>query len=135
MLIPNASGLYIVTLNNYLPISVNANDPRVADKAIKVTRANCKVGKAKNLARRASNYTRVFGLDNTNFHAIALTSDIDMVEHSILSRLEPYRILGRTGRKNEWLHSIEPTKVLEILLKTLRETGVAYQLLKANWDL
>jgi hypothetical protein len=37
------SGLYIVTLRNDEPISVNANDPRIADKAIKVTRANCRV--------------------------------------------------------------------------------------------
>ena len=37
------SGLYIVTLRNDEPISVNANDPRIADKAIKVTRANCRL--------------------------------------------------------------------------------------------
>jgi hypothetical protein len=40
------SGIYIVTLNNPHPISVNANDRRVADRAIKVTKDNCKVGKA-----------------------------------------------------------------------------------------
>lgn len=31
------SGLYIVTLNNEQPISVNAQDPRIADKATKTT--------------------------------------------------------------------------------------------------
>jgi hypothetical protein len=50
------AGLYIVTLNNGLPISVNANDPRIVHKCIAVSRLNCKFGKAKNLDRRRDNY-------------------------------------------------------------------------------
>ena len=86
----------------------------MADKVIKVTQANCKVGKSKNLAQRAKSFAQVFGAENVNFYAIALTADIDTVKRSVLSRLDTYRILGRTGRKNEWLHSIQPPKVLEI---------------------
>ena len=37
------SGIYIVTLNNEEPISVNAQDQRIAHKAIKVTKANTHV--------------------------------------------------------------------------------------------
>ena len=67
------SGLYIVTLNNTRPISVNANDPRIADQAIKVTNANCKFGKAQSLKAREKNYFGVFGEHNVNFTPIALT--------------------------------------------------------------
>lgn len=38
------SGIYLATLYNDEPISVNANDRRVADRAIKVHKRNCKVG-------------------------------------------------------------------------------------------
>ena len=61
------SGIYIVTLNNEEPISVNANDPRIAHKAIKVTRTNCKFGKARNLKAREKYYFKTFGEHNVNF--------------------------------------------------------------------
>lgn len=64
------SGIYIVTLNNDQPISVNANDPRIADKAIKVTKKNCKIGKAKDLIDRKKNYFKVFGEHNVNFRPV-----------------------------------------------------------------
>lgn len=60
-------GIYIVTLNNDEPISVNANDARIVDKAIKVTRANIKVGKTQNLAARAKGYQKTFGAQNMKF--------------------------------------------------------------------
>ncbi len=44
------SGIYIVTLNNSEPISVNADDPRYAQTSIKVTRHNCKFGKAESIS-------------------------------------------------------------------------------------
>ena len=38
-------GLYIVTLNNDQPISVNAHDPRHAQRAIRVTKEHCQCGR------------------------------------------------------------------------------------------
>ncbi len=86
-----SSGIYIVTLENDQPISVNANDPRIADKAIKVNKRNCKVGKAQDLDRREKNYCKVFGLNNVNFTPIVKMRDIDEAEKAILSRLDRYR--------------------------------------------
>jgi hypothetical protein len=120
------SGIYIVTLNNSEPISVNAQDPRVAHKAIKVTKANCKFGKAKSLKGREKYYYKTFGEHNVNFRPVALIEDISQAEKAILVRLDPYRIRGRTGRKNEWLKGISAQDVLETILETL---DFSYELL------
>ena len=124
---PDFSGLYIVTLNNWEPISVNANDPRLAGKAIKVTRSNCKFGKAKNLAARNKNYNKTFGTHNVNFFPIIKLSDIDLVEKEVLNNLDAYRVKGRTGRKNEWLQHISPTDVENIIIKTLDSLNIDYK--------
>ena len=121
------SGLYIVTLHNTRPISVNANDPRIADQAIKVTNANCKFGKAQSLKAREKNYFGVFGEHNVNFTPIALTDDFVLAEQAVLARLDRYRIRGRTGRKNEWLEGIDAQKVLEIAFHTLDELGIRHE--------
>ncbi len=123
------SGLYLVTLNNWEPISVNAQDPRIADKAIKVTRANCKFGKAKNLEGRKKNYFKTFGEHNVNFMPVVKLVEIEVVEKEILKRLEDYRIKGRTGRMNEWLQHIAPEKVIDIAVGAIRESGIEFQLL------
>ena len=73
------SGLYIVTLNNEYPISVNRQDPRIADKAIKVTNENCKFGKAKDLIARRKNYFKTFDEENVNFKPIALIEEIQEI--------------------------------------------------------
>ena len=126
------SGIYIVTLNNSEPISVNANDPRIAHKTIKVTKANCKFGKAKSLKTREKNYFKVFGEQNVNFIPVAHLEDIDFVESAVLAKLDRYRLRGRTGRKNEWLEGISAEEVLHIALGTLDESGFSYQLPKLN---
>jgi len=123
------SGLYLVTLNNWEPISVNAQDPRVADKAIKVTRANCKFGKAKNLEGRKKNYFKTFGEHNVNFMPVVKLVEIEVVEKEILKRLENYRIKGRTGLMNEWLQHIAPEQVIDIAVGAIRESGIEFQLL------
>lgn len=123
------SGLYIVTLNNYHPISVNANDPRIADKAIKVTRANCKFGKARELDVRRKNYEKTFGSEHVQFTPLAVLQDIAVAEKAIFGKLDPYRIRGRTGRKNEWLEGIAPTDVIIIVRETLAEIEMEYRLL------
>src|SRR5947208_934420 len=105
------SGLYIVTLNNVTPISVNANDPRIASKCIMVTSANCKFGKAKNLSTRAGNYQKVFGAENVNFFPIVGLEDIASAERAVLNQLSQWRVRGNSGRKNEWLVGITPSKL------------------------
>jgi len=123
------SGLYIVTLNNKEPISVNAQDPRIADKAISVTKENCKFGKAKNLDGRKKNYFKTFGEHNVNFKKIALVEDIKSAENVVLTALDGYRIRGNTGRKNEWLQGIKAQSVIAIALYHLEKSGVEYELL------
>jgi hypothetical protein len=121
-------GLYIVTLNNEQPISVNANDPRIAHKFIRVSRVNCKFGKAKSLSRRRDNYCKVFGAENVNFKPIALTQDIGLAERLVLKALGAWRIRGNTGRKNEWLVGIEAAEVERIAISSLTAAGVEFVL-------
>lgn len=121
------SGIYIVTLNNDQPISVNANDPRIADKVIKVTKKNCKIGKAKDLADRRKNYFKVFGERNVNFRPVVKMLEIDAAEKAILAHLDQYRIRGITGRKNEWLQDIESSELLRIVLNALSELGLPFE--------
>jgi len=121
------SGLYIVTLNNEEPISVNAQDPRVADRAIKVTKENCKFGKAKNLEIRCKNYYKTFGEKNVNFKPIVLLEDIQSIEKYVLNALDEYRVRGTTGRKNEWLEGIDSESVESIALACIKESGVEYE--------
>lgn len=122
------TGLYIVTLNNEEPISVNANDPRLADKCIRASRLNCKFGKAKNLALRRENYCKVFGSDNVNFRPIAITTEIGIAEKLVLNALASWRVRGRTGRKNEWLIGISDSDVERIALEVLVESGIPFEI-------
>ena len=124
-------GLYIVTLNNEHPISVNANDPRIAHKCIHVTRLNCKFGKARSLLRRRDNYAKVFGAENVNFRAIALLQDIGAAERLVLKALGEWRIRGRTGRRNEWLAGISAAEVERIAIRSLEAAGMEFSLAHA----
>ena len=108
MQLPKSPGMYIVTLNNYEPISVNAHDPRIADRAITVTRANVKVGKAKNLYARSRNYEKTFGAHNVNFVAIAETKEIEVAEKEVLSRVDPFRMKGRNWPKERMARRDRP---------------------------
>lgn len=115
------SGIYIVTLNNTHPISVNANDKRVADRAIKVTKENCKVGKAVDLEKRKKNYVKTFGESNVNFEILATTHSIDSIEISLLIALDEYRMIGVSGRKNEWLENISANDIKVIASSVFEE--------------
>ena len=123
------SGIYIVTLNNVEPISVNAHDSRVAHKAIKVTRANCKFGKAKSLKGREKSYFETFGQHNVNFLPVALLNKYARAEKAVLAEMDQYRIRGRTGRKNEWLEGISADDALGIVLRTLEALDIPHELL------
>jgi hypothetical protein len=123
------SGIYIVTLLNEHPISVNAQDPRIADKAIKVTKENCKVGKALNLNGREKNYFKTFGENNVNFTPLAKLKDIAIVEKLILQALDQFRIRGRTGMKNEWLQDIDQHDAKRIVIEVIKSSGIEYELI------
>lgn len=116
----NISGLYIVTLNNSEPISVNANDPRRALSSIMVNNANCKFGKAKCLYRRMRNYQKVFGEHNVNFEPIIFMTEIDEAEKLILNELSNFRVKGKTGKPNEWLIGIQEQMIIQIVHSTLK---------------
>jgi hypothetical protein len=126
------SGIYIVTLNNEEPISVNAQDLRIAHKSIKVTKANCKFGKAKSLKGRKKNYFKTFGEHNVNFMPVALVKDFADAEKAVLARLDQYRMRGRTGRKNEWLEKISAEDVLRVVLGTLEELEIPHELFEGD---
>ena len=132
MSLSNGPGLYIVTLKNSVPISVNAHDKRIAHKCIKVTKHNCKFGKAVNLESRRKNYYKTFSDKNVNFIPIAsVKSDfLAVVESLVLEKLDSFRMRGLTGRKNEWLEGINFDQVKDIVIETLNETGVGHILLK-----
>ncbi len=122
-----ASGLYIVTLRNVEAISVNANDPRMADRCIKVTRDNCKFGKARNLDVRRRNYAKVFGEHNVDFRAFVEMDDIALAERLILQKLRKWRIRGATGRLNEWLIGTTRQAIESLAIATLREHGMSFR--------
>ena len=122
MTTPKEPGIYLVTPTNSEPISVNADRPRIADRCIKVTSANCKVGKAKNLAVRERNYRKTFGADNVVFEVLAVVQEPERFEPHILRRLTPHRIRGEAGRLNEWLQGVSPDAVREIVQDVLAST-------------
>lgn len=123
-------GLYLVTLNNETPISTNARDRRVADRAIQVRRGDIKVGKAENLTRRHGNYIRNFGRDNVNFFVLAYIPDGKPDRHraecAVFDCFRPFRIRGTTGRLNEWMNGVSVSDARAIALEALRDAGIEH---------
>jgi hypothetical protein len=127
------SGIYLVTLNNSNPISVNAHDPRIADRCIRVNQSNCKIGKAKNLEARKKNYFKTFGEANVNFRILARLANIEVAEYSIKSNLKNFRIRGNTGMPNEWLENIRPEEVIKIVVQTLKDMESRGKITVHSW--
>jgi hypothetical protein len=115
------SGIYIVILNNSNPISVNAHDPRIAERCIRVNRAKCRVGKVKDLEARKKNYFTTFGEANVNFRILVRLANIDIAEKAIKAKLIHFRVRGTTGRPNEWLENIQADEVIGVVLQTLKD--------------
>jgi len=112
---PPLPGVYVVEMLNDHPISVNADRPAIADRCIKVTRANCKYGQAKNLARRQRDYVKTFGPQYVRFRYFAVTQHYAAVEAAVAAHLIQYRLAGTTGRLNEWLEGVSPEEVERIV--------------------
>lgn len=120
------SGIYVVTLSNLHPISVNAQNRKIADLCIKVTAANCKIGRANNFSARERNYWRTFGKQNVLFRPIALMPDPQMAERVILAALKEWRIRGRTGRLTEWLLGIPAADAEQRAIDAMRSVQIRY---------
>ena len=121
------AGLYIVTLNNKRRISVNAGDPRRADRCIKVNYKNCKFGRAESFSKRYRNYVKHFGQKYISLFPLAEVTDTAAAEQVILKALSCWRIKGRCGRKNEWLEGISVLDVRRLAFNTLRSNGISYR--------
>lgn len=124
-------GIYVVTLNNEIPISINAQDPRCADKVYKANRHNVKVGKAKSLQGRMGNYFKTFGEENVNFHPIIITEQINEAEKIVMKELESFRVRNPvSNRKTEWLLGITRNEAIEIVVKNIYKSNINYTLAK-----
>jgi len=122
-------GIYVVTLNNEIPISINAQDPRYADKVYKANNKNVKVGKAKSLKARMGNYHKTFGEENVNFHPIILTAHIDDAEKIAMKELDRFRVRNPVSkRKTEWLIGITRDEAIEIVVKNIYTSKINYSL-------
>ena len=123
------SGLYVVTLNNTELISVNADDPRRAELALKVSKSNCKFGKAKNLSQRVKNYQKTFGERNVNFYVIALVAEqeLDVAETRVLAQLQKFRQRSPSNRVTEWLAGISLNEVICVAHSQLNGVIRSYQ--------
>ncbi len=97
------SGLYIVVLRNEEPIPVNCGDARIESRRIRVTRDHCKFGKTNDFGCRHLAYERVFGAATVDFAPLFALEDIARAERTVLVELAPWRLRGRSGRRNEWL--------------------------------
>lgn len=120
------SGIYIVTLTNQHPISVNAHDPRIAERCIKVTAANCKLGRAKSLRARERSYWRTFGKEYVVFRPIALMDGPQLAERVILTALRQWRIPGRSGRHSEWLQGVSAADAERIAREAMRAAQIQH---------
>jgi hypothetical protein len=124
------SGVYIVTLTNEVPISVNAHDVRRAHLSIEVTRRHCKIGKATDLSGRERNYWKTFGEANVHFKVIAFTDDPAAAERAILKHLRKHRVRGSNGCLNEWLADIDPAAAERAALEAMRKERVLFMVPK-----
>jgi len=122
-------GIYLVTLNNKMPISINAQDPRCADKVYKANYTNIKIGKAKSLHARRDNYYKTFGEHNVNFHPLIFTQDINEVEKTIIKQFDEFRVRNPvSNRKTEWLSGILKDEAILLILKRLCNIKSEYTL-------
>ena len=121
--------IYLVTLNNEMPISVKNDDHRHRENTIKVNFQNCKVGQTTNSEARKASYYKTFGEENVNFSVIAVEVEkCKAIEASILKELDSYRMRGTTGRKNEWLENIGSREVERVINDHLFWSGVNYEM-------
>ena len=119
------SGIYIVQLKNEAPMPVT-RDPRYVATCAKVNRDNIKVGKAKDLSYRETNYWKEFDRENVYFEPLVETDDIVTAETVILKALRQYRKRSPKGGRLEWLEGISYEDVKITVFASLDEKGISY---------
>lgn len=123
------SGLYLVHLVGIAEnkkVSVNAQDPRCADRCLHVWDANTKVGKAKNFRAREANYAETFSA-RARFHPVLILPQhaVHAAESLMKDAFDSYRQRNPfTGRKTEWLGGMSPDATLVHMLRTIRDCGL-----------
>ena len=123
-----SSGIYIVSLNNTAPISIQQGDRRYDNFDIfKANKKNIKIGKASDFIKRARNYDKTFGKDNVNFQPIIITDDFEKAEKKILEIVNDYRETNPySGRKLEWLSGISMSTAKKLLFDALDHTDIIF---------
>lgn len=106
-------GVYFVRLRGDDPMSVNDNDARRRDGCVKVNAANCKYGMSVNLHARYSAYSRTFGPERLQFDVLVVDEHPVLLEQLLHTHFATYRMRGKAGRTNEWLHGIDPDQAFE----------------------
>jgi hypothetical protein len=132
MRLPPTPGVYVVELLNDNPISVNADRLAIADQCIMVNRMNCKFGQAVNLARRQRNYERTFGVQNVRFTYFFETRHYSDIERLAKAHLTQYRMIGRSGRRTEWIQGITANQVVELIQRLVQSIPTAVDSLKMH---
>ena len=130
-----SAGIYLVTLRNSEPISVNAHDPRMAERCIKVTSANCKIGRARNFTARERGYFKTFGSDNVVFRPIAFTAQLVIAERAVKVALLPWRMVSLANRRTEWLAGIASEEAEMRALEALCIAGIEWTQPAADYAL
>jgi hypothetical protein len=121
--VPAMPGLYVVSVDcDDAPID---RDPR-RNNPLRIGRAHCKFGRARNLAVRRSNYVKVFAGHDVEFKVIAVLEDINRAEAACVARLRRFRMRGPSGRAHEWLIDISPAEVEKIVQRVLLDGGFVF---------
>ena len=124
--VPDCAGLYIVEPLCLHPVSVNANDPRMAERCLKVRVGFIKVGKARSLRWRARGYAKVFGAEDVRFRPLARLVDTAAAERCLLRALGEWRQRGPSGRRTEWLLGITAEEAAALALTQLTAQQFAF---------
>jgi len=80
--VTSSSGIYVARILSSTPMPVT-RDKRYVNICATVDKYNIKIGKAKNLKLRESNYWKDFDKNNVIFRPLAVLDDIQKAETSI----------------------------------------------------
>lgn len=127
---PNAPGIYVARIITDVPIPVT-RDKRYVETCARVDKSNVKVGKAKDLAARQSNYWKDFDEENVVFIPLAILDDIQQAETAILRHLKKYRKRSPKGGLMDWLENIETETVIKEVYSVLIKEGIPHEIIEA----
>ena len=123
---PSSPGIYVARILSDIPMPVT-RDKRYVDTCARVDKNNVKVGKAKDLAGRQSNYWKDFDEENVVFIPLAILEDIQQAETAILRHLKDYRKRSPKGGLMDWLENIEIGAVIDEVYSVLDKEGISHK--------